>query len=378
MIGLAHRGFRLNDYRQHLANFLGSAGYFTALTGVQHEAPQAEVTRLGYREILLLPSDPARDVTPAAVSFLSRPHSEPFFLSIGYSETHREYPAPGPEDDPRYLLPPAPLPDLPQVRADLAGFQASARRLDEGVGPVLQALEANGLAENTLVISTTDHGIAFPAMKCNLTDHGLGVYLILRGPGGFQGGRVIDEMVSHLDIYPTLCELLDLPTPVWLQRFAIPSGGQGRSLLPLLEENPVALHEELFGEVTYHAAYEPQRSVRSHRWKYIRRFGERTRPVLPNCDDSPSKSAWLELGWAARPVDPEQLYDLAFDPNERHNLVGQAENAAALADLRAKLESWMQATADPLLDGPVVPAPRPHWLNDPDGLSPNEAPILLG
>ena len=85
----------------------------------------------------------------------------------------------------------------------MAAFKASARVLDEGVGAVLDALDDAGLADNTLVICTTDHGPAFPAMKCNLTDHGIGVMLIMRG-GGFTGGRVLDTMISHVDVFP-LC-----------------------------------------------------------------------------------------------------------------------------------------------------------------------------
>jgi arylsulfatase A-like enzyme len=255
----------------------------------------------------------------------------------------------------------------------MAGFLSSARRLDEGVGIVLQALAAQGLAENTLVIATTDHGIAFPNMKCNLTDYGLGVYLILRYPGGFQGGRVVDEMVSHLDVYPTLCELLGLPLPAWLR----PTPGCGRSLAPLLHGETGPLHAELFGEVTYHAAYEPQRSLRTSRWKYIRRFDERTRPVLPNCDDSPSKEAWLQAGWAERPVEPEQLYDLALDPNERRSLAGRPEFAEIQAELRQRLQGWMEATADPILQGLPVPAPHGARANDPDGRSPKDPPKII-
>ncbi len=80
--------------------------------------------------------------------------------------------------------------------------------LDNAYGQILAALEENGLADNTLVICSTDHGIAFPRMKCNLTDHGTGVMLIVRGPGGFTGGRICDSLVSHIDLYPTICDLL--------------------------------------------------------------------------------------------------------------------------------------------------------------------------
>ena len=255
----------------------------------------------------------------------------------------------------------------------MAQFIASARALDDAVGQVLAA--ASGLANDTLVIATTDHGIAFPGMKCTLTDHGLGVHLILAwlpgktpgGPAPFQGGTAVDAMVSHLDIYPTLCELLGLAEPAWLQ---------GRSLLPLLRGETHSLHEELFGEVTYHAAYEPMRSARTARWKYIRRFiGPRR--VLPNTDNSPSKTALLARGWGETEIASEQLFDLAFDPNEAHNLAGDGAHAAPLAEMRARLERWMRATHDPLLDGPV-PAPPEALVNDPGGLSPNEPPHRVG
>ena len=376
MIGLAHRGFRLNDYRQHLAQFLGAAGYRTALVGEQHEAP-APGTLIGYQEILAVHNSPSSgrqsaDIAAAAAAFLAEAGKadRPFFLSVGFNDTHREYPARDPRDNPNYILPPAPLPDLPEIRADMAQFIASARALDEGLGQVLAAA-GEGLANDTLVIATTDHGIAFPGMKCTLTDHGLGVYLILswlpgKTPGGpalLKGGTAVDAMVSHLDIYPTLCELLGLPEPAWLQ---------GRSLLPLLRGETHTLHEELFGEVTYHAAYEPMRSARTARWKYIRRFTG-PRRVLPNTDDSPSKTALLARGWGEIEIPSEQLFDLVFDPNEAHNLAGDGAHAAPLAEMRARLERWMQATHDPLLDGPV-PAPPDALVNDPGGLSPQETP----
>ncbi len=368
MIGLAHRGFSLNDYRQHIVHTLRAAGYHSALIGVQHVAMSAG--NIGYDEVVPLASHSAEHVAPAAVEWLQHA-PQPFFLSVGFSETHREFPEPGPQENARYCRPPATLPDTPRTRQDMAAFMTSARNLDEGMGAVLRALDAQGLAENTLVLCTTDHGIAFPGMKCNLTDHGVGVMLILRGPGGFRGGRVCDAMVSQIDLFPTICDLLSLPQPAWLQ---------GRSLLPLVHGEAKEVNEEVFAEVTYHAAYEPMRAVRTPRWKYIRRFEEirrrtsadgRSAPVLPNCDDGPSKDVWLEHGWRGRPVAAEQLYDLVFDPNESHNLSADPSLATVLAEMRGRLDRWMQATDDPLLCGPV-PLPPGAIANDPDGLSPRE------
>ncbi len=361
MIGLAHRGFSLNDYGQHIANVLKSAGYHTTLAGVQHVAARPEI--IGYDQILTQGRPDVANVAPAAGNWLAQAPSEPWFLSVGFFETHREYPEPEASEDLRYTLPPPTLPDTPETRYDMAAYKASARIYDQGVRAVLAALEASGQAGNTLVINTTDHGIAFPGMKCNLTDHGIGVMLIIRGPGGFEGGRVIDAMVSHIDLFPTICELAHVAPPDWLQ---------GHSLLPLLHGQASEIRKEIHAEVTYHAAYEPMRCVRTRRWKYIRRFDGRETPVLPNCDDGPSKSIWLEHGWADRPVDAEQLYDLIYDPQETQNLALLNTHPMVLDEMRGRLERWMRATDDPLLSGPV-PAPSGAQVNDPDGLSPREA-----
>ncbi|MHB0859057.1 MAG: sulfatase family protein [Anaerolineae bacterium] len=365
MLGLAHRGFQLRDYRQHLVQILRGTGYYTALVGVQHEAP--DVAQIGYDRVVPLAARNAEGVAQAAAEWLAAAPARPFFLSAGFFETHREFLTAGPREDARYTLPPAVLPDTPRTRGDMAAFKASARALDEGIGRVLEALERHGLAENTLVLCTTDHGPAFPDMKCNLTDHGTGVMLILRGPGGFAGGRVCDALVSHIDLIPTLCELLGISEPARLA---------GRSLLPWVRGEVDEVREAAYSEVTYHAAYEPQRAARTRRWKYIRRFGARTTPVLPNCDDSPSKTLWLEHGWRDRPVDTEQLYDLVFDPGERHNLVADPAAGQALAEMRALLEGWMRETHDPLLDGPV-PAPGGVRVNRPDDLSPQDPTVTL-
>jgi len=360
MLGLAHRGFSMTDYRRHILYTLRDVGYTSVLAGLQHVAAKPET--IGYDELLHPRSTRAADVAPAAAAFLDRRPSKPFLLDVGFFETHREYPKPGPEDDPRYSQPPAPIPDTAAGRADFAAYRASARVLDRGVGAVLEALERNGLADNTVVISTTDHGIAFPRMKCNLTDAGFGVSLILRGPGAFRGGKVVDAMVSHLDLFPTICELTSAKAPAWLE---------GRSLLPLLRGETNDLHDEIFAEVNYHASYEPQRAVRTQRYKYIRRYGDHTAPVLPNCDDGPSKTVWLDQGWRRQTIAREQLYDLIFDPAEQNNLAADPKSVAVLTEMRGRLDRWMERTDDPLLKGPV-PAPSGAKVNPVDGTSPQE------
>jgi N-sulfoglucosamine sulfohydrolase len=363
MLGLAHRGFSLNDYRRHVLHTLRAAGYRSILAGIQHIAAKPET--IGYDEVFQPQSTHAVHVAPGAAAFLDKRPAGPFFLDVGFFETHREYPHATFEDNPRTTQPPRPIPDTPETREDMARYHASARLLDDGVGVVLAALERNGFAENTLVISTTDHGIAFPRMKCNLTDDGWGVSLIMRGPRGFAGGKVCDAMVTHLDVFPTICELAGVAAPSWLE---------GKSLLPLVRGEAQEIHEEIFAEVNYHASYEPKRAARTRRWKYIRHFGGRKTPVLPNCDDSPSKSLWLAQGWKESIVPEESLYDLLFDPGEENNLAADPGHRQPLDQMRQRLDRWMKTTNDPLLHGPVK-APAGARVNDPDGISPTEPTI---
>jgi N-sulfoglucosamine sulfohydrolase len=359
MLGLVNRGFVMPDYSKHIVHTLRAAGYSSALLGLQHVARDPNM--IGFDKIVRPKSTRVEDVTPVALDFLSHAPKQPFFIDVGFFETHRPFRKASAESA-RYAFAAPPLPDTPQTRQDIADFKNSAAALDKAVGEILHALDVNGLAANTLVISTTDHGIAFPDMKCNLFDFGMGVSLMMRGPGGFSGGKVCDAMVSHLDVFPTLCEMLDIERPAWLE---------GKSMMPLIRGDKQEINDQIFAEVNYHAAYEPKRAVRTKRYKYIKHYDGRVHPNLPNCDDGLSKSLWMEHGWKTRTVASEQLYDLMFDPNERRNVAADPALQPLLSEMRGRLDRWMHATKDPLLDGPVKPQPGSTG-NDPDGNSPNE------
>jgi arylsulfatase A-like enzyme len=366
MLGLAHRGYRLADYDHHLVHTLREAGYWSALIGEQHLS--LDPHDLGYDRILEIGSSHASDIAPATAALLREGVREPFFLSVGFFETHRDYFEPTSVRDALYSLPPANLPDTPATRRDMAAYKASARSLDQGVGAVLNALDEHQLADGTLVIFTTDHGLAFPGAKATLTDRGLGVLLIVRGPGGFRGGRVSDALVSQIDLYPTLCELAGIPAPEWTR---------GRSLMPVVRREADEVNDAVFGEITYHAAYEPQRAIRTRRFKYIRRFDNgHDGPVLANVDDSPSKDLLIAHGFAHRSLPEEELYDLVFDPAEAANLAADPAHAEVLGELRARLEAWMAETADPLLWGPVEPRDGVE-LNLPDQRSPSDPTVVV-
>ena len=352
MLGLAHRGWRLRDYGRHVVHMLHRRGYRSALCGVQHicNPPYGDPSReIGYDEVLGLSHDGPATAERAAEWLVGVGNArQPWFFSVGFVDTHRDFAEPEaqthPAEDWRYTRPPAPLPDTPQCRHDMAAYAAEARRTDEHFGRVLDALSASGQESNTLVICTTDHGIAFPMMKCNLTHHGTGVALIMAGPAGFEGGQVCDALVSHLDIYPTICELTGADKPNWIE---------GRSLMPLVRGETDEINEQVFAEVSWHAGYEPMRSVRTKRHNYVRRFGDGN-AVLANCDDSASKDACLAAGWAERRQPAEELYDLILDSNEASNVAEDPRYAEVLADMRGRLDGWMERTEDPLLQGPIA------------------------
>ena len=366
MIGLASRGFALKNYDMHLARWLGSHGYRTALCGIQHEA--AESSTIGYDEVLLEPvekdmyvRDPeAFDLSGAqrVAEYLRRQSGREgrFFLSYGMISTHRDFPTHAEKINADYVMPPSVLYDCPQTREDTAGFMASAEIADRSLGIVMEALRETKLDENTVVLFTTDHGIAFPHMKCTLYDTGIGVMLMIRYPGNPTRGTATDALVSQLDVFPTLCDLCGIEKPSWLE---------GRSLLGILNgEAKARVRNEIFAEVNYHASYEPMRCVRTERYKLIRRFDYHNRFVPSNTDNGPSKRFMMDAGMMDQAQPRELLFDLYLDPMERENLASNAAYREVYADLSARLYQWMERTDDPLLHHMHrIPAPEGAVVN---------------
>lgn len=352
MLGLAHRGFALNDYSKHLVHFMNAQGYETVLCGVQHEVSGDNIKQLGYQKILK-PAEAMKrhydlDNADIVADYILQGGDKPFFISFGLFNTHRKFPEIDPDINPDYIVPPWPMYDTKQNREDMAAFITSARIMDMGVGTVLEALKKSGKEHNTLVIFTTDHGIAFPRMKCSLYDTGIGVSLIIKYPGNTKMGKAVDAIVSHLDIFPTICEMINAEKPSWLQ---------GKSLLPILESKADNIREEIFSEVTYHASYEPMRCIRTERYKLIRFYDEHDGYVPSNIDDSLSKSFIFDHGYMEGKRDRDMLFDLYLDPVERVNLVKDEKYSIVYKDLLKRLNKWMEETADPLLKGKVEKQP---------------------
>ncbi len=359
MLGLTHRGFSLNDPGKHMASFFSGQGFETVLCGLQHEAE--DVSSLGYSRIYRCDqpdSDRLRwdvDNAELACAYLRELHEHPFFLSYGMMNTHRPYP-----DhleggiNPDSVLPPWCVPDNAENRRDMADYCYAVEIVDRCTGMILNTLRETGQLENTVLIVTTDHGIAWPFMKCTLYDTGIGVSLIMRIPGMEYKQHATDCLVSQVDIFPTLCDLLGIEKPDWLQ---------GTSLVPVLQEN-LSVRSSIFAEVNYHSSYEPMRCIRTDRYKLIVRFDDYLGIIATNIDPSMSKDALCRAGYMSWNHAREELYDLDIDPVERVNLIYSRDYQKIYHELNKKLYEWMLATNDPLCVYRYrIPAPEKARIN---------------
>lgn len=355
VMGLCHGGFKwdLHEGEVHLADRFKAAGYHTARLGIIHET--ANPRRFAFDEVRRpqpQTKDEARAIRlghDAAAFFAEQVNADqPFYLQLGTFEPHRDTnhpthfppthrPARGEATVPPYLI------DDHGAREEMAYYEASVRTVDDMVAMITASLAEHGLADDTLLIFTADHGIPFPRAKCAVYDPGLEVPLILRWPNGpWRAGTVHEALFTGVDFVPTLCELLDLGEP---------EGHQGQSAAPLLRGQPYTPRTEVFAEMTYHDYYDPVRAIRTETHKLIVAFAYNKGFMDPS-------QQWFRKTSTVEPANPAtsrhdlvELYDLTADPLEHHNLADDPAHAQLRQDLLRRLNAWMHETADPLLEG---------------------------
>jgi N-sulfoglucosamine sulfohydrolase len=347
VLGLAHAPFDwpLPSHQHHIAQTLKENNYATALVGMQHLIGRDRADELGYEQVH--PVAPALEMADAAVQLLRKlsASDRPFYLEVGFEEPHRPYDFGGAQpDDSLGVEIPGYLPNCPEARRDFGAFQGAVRAMDAGVGRLLDGLRELGLEENTWVIFTTDHGAAMPRAKGTLYDPGIEVALLMRWPdGGLTGGRAYNQMLSNIDVVPTMLDALGLE-----QRKNL----HGESFWPLLIDAPYLPRTEIFAEKTFHTYYEPMRAVRTATYKYIVNFEVSTAVDVPaDVRQSPIYPRLIPEFSRDRPH--IELYDLTTDRWEQTNLAGHPDVAEEEATLRHRLLQWMRETQDPLLDGPL-------------------------
>lgn len=287
---------------------------------------------------------------------------QPFFCVINLTTTHesqirlpeqqyrnrvKDFAAHELHDPAKAVLPPY-YPDTPVVRRDWARYHDNITFMDKQVGEILAKLEADGLAEKTVVVFWSDHGRGLPRAKRWVYDSGLHVPLIVRWPAVLKEGEVNDDLVALLDLGPTMLSIAQVKPPAHMQ---------GRAFLG---EHKAPPRQYVFAaRDRMDEAYDLIRAVRDKRYKYIRNYEPlRSRgQAIAYMDMMPTMQEMRRLHAAGElsgprmqyfePTKPlEELYDTHSDPHEVNNLAGDPAHAEALARLRAAHEQWQVETGD--------------------------------
>jgi N-sulfoglucosamine sulfohydrolase len=371
-----HHHFQTFGHVASAPRLLAEAGHHTGIVGKVHVGPRHVypwdvVEESGTRDV--------RWVTRRAGAYFDARAADgrPFFLTVGFIDPHRDLTRGGfgndvrgsaedPVFDPGDVAVPPFLSDLLEVRAELAAYYRAAHRLDRGVGYVLNALAAAGLAGETAVLFLSDNGAPFLNSKTTLHDAGIHLPLLMRVPGR-SAGVANPNLVSFTDLLPTFLDLAGASPD--------PGPRRGRSLLPILEARTrLEGWDRVFGSHTFHEVtnYWPTRFLRTPRWKYHRNvawqldfpfsadlYGSLSREGMRR-QDPPRIGERAVRDYVRRP--PEELFDLQADPGEVRNRAGDPDQADRLAAFRAEMEEWQRETGDPWLyrDGVSVRAVRHH------------------
>jgi arylsulfatase A-like enzyme len=229
----------------------------------------------------------------------------------------------------------------------MAKFQASIGHLDRQFHLFWQGLKKLGYDKNSIVIFTTDHGIANERSKSTLYDRGLEIALTMHLPQHFRAPGCIHETIPNIDVMPTLLEAAGV---------ALPDDIQGKSFYPFLLEKPYLPRKEIFAEFNFGMDdFTPMRCVRTERYKLIRNYSRETKwgwlpQEIPYMNES-YQGSFYNL-YPPRKSAPEfELYDLRADPLEQNNVADNPDYAAVRKELEDMLHGWMQQTHDFVLAG---------------------------
>ena len=392
--------------RLALPRVLSQAGYRTGHIGKYHVAPEAV-----YHFQTYLEGDRRNPVEMAEQSraFISDTNDgRPFFLYFATNDPHRgggrdagsrrplkpdlfgNRPHDGAHagieevfyDPARVPVPPF-LPDTEETREELAQYYQSCSRIDQGVARLVEILQDAGLDDKTLIVFTSDHGMAFAGAKTTVYEGGLHVPLVVRDPYQSRRGGESMALVSHVDITPTLLdfaggldhatnaprEMIDVDA-LWRDHPEVPrdnrDGDQpfaryhGKSWLRCLSDPAADHHAEVFASHTFHEIqmYYPMRALRDHRYKLIWNIAH---PLpYPFASDLWAASSWqaqwrqgLDAPYGQKTVGhyierPEfEFYDLLHDPHEGTNLAESQEHREILEKYQARLKELQLELEDP-------------------------------
>jgi uncharacterized sulfatase len=383
-----------------LPDLLEEAGYRVGYTGkgvgpFQHAIGGRDTNPAGkeYNEIRIDPK-PRPGILPVdyAINFAAfldqKNPDQPFLFWYGGKEPHRSFdPGSGLRAGKSLAdvqVPPF-LPDTEEVRSDLLDYALEIEWFDQHLARMIALLEERGELDNTLIIVTSDNGMAFPSAKATSYEYGLHVPLAIAWGDRIEGGRVVDDLVSLLDIYPTLFEILGLSPPA-----DRPIAGKSMTgiLLPDAEAETEPFREAVYAGRERHSSARwknlgyPQRTIRTYRYLYTWNFyPERWLAGSPEKFDEngalvtafhdvdqasshsniansivvdqgadPAIAKFFELGYGKRPR--EELFDIVSDPGCTTNLAHDPAHATMRTRLKSMLFERLKQTDDPRVTGP--------------------------
>ena len=381
---------------QSLPVLLTRHGYRTAQIGKYHVAPE-EVYR--FETYLKGNSRNAPLMADQCKDFISAESDRPFFLYFATSDPHRgggtdkgselefkpdlfgNKPSkgshPGVDEvfyDPEKVTVPKFLPDTPTCREEIAQYYQSISRIDQGLGRLVDHLKAAGKYQDTMIVFTSDHGMAFPGGKTTVYEGGLKVPFIVYNPDTEERGVKSNAMISHIDITPSLLDfagawdakrnsplakLIRPATRTKDNQGAVPKKLHGRSWLPALGKTQIAGWDEIGASHTFHEIqmYYPMRVVRDRKYKLIWNIAH---PLpYPFASDLWAAATW-QTQWAKGKQAPYgqktvgeyiqrpqfELYDIENDPHESTNLALETSHAPTLERYKEKLKTFQQQTGD--------------------------------
>ena len=333
-----------------LPRLFQDAGYYTVLGGPQRE----DDSGLGKSDYNFEWDLSAYD----AADWSGRQPGQPFFAQVqlegaktrgnSREDYHRAFDRAAHPVSPADVTLPPYYPDLPDVRQDWAAYLSTWEATDDEVGAVLDRLEREGIADSTVVVFLTDHGVSHLRGKQFVYDEGTRVPLIVRLPDGERAGTVRRDLVEHIDLAPTVLAWAGI---------ALPPAMQGRDLFARdLAPRPYVFAARDRGDETIDLI----RSVRTERFRYVRNYYSDRPALQPNrYKDGKTIMETTRAAHAAGQLSPlqerllfaperppEELYDVLADPFETENLAGDPAFRPVLDSLRAVHVRWMERSGD--------------------------------
>jgi N-sulfoglucosamine sulfohydrolase len=325
--------------------YLRKAGYYT--------------TNNEKQDYQFLPPVTVWDESSKKAHWRNRPAGKPFFSVVNLMITH-ESQIWSRENEPLLVRPedvtvPAFYPDTQTARHDIARHLSNVMRMDSIVGTIINQLKDDGLYDNTIIFFYSDHGDGLPFVKREVYDRGLRVPMLVRIPEKFRvkgskpAGAIDNQLISFVDLAPTILSLANIPLPSYLQ---------GQAFLGVYQA-PTPRKYIFAGRDRMDTPVDRVRAVGDGRYKYYRNF----MPEKPYYQDitfrlsvpmmreilqlrDAGKLNPTQMMWFRKTKPTEELSDTQADPNEFANLVDNPAYTAKLAELRGQLDAWLKRVGD--------------------------------